>query len=343
LYASEGPLNVTGAVAFEALFQRSPLSFEAELSAGVSLRRGTTVLAGVHLDGTLTGPTPWHVAGEACLSLWLVDLCVDFSASFGTSQPVELPSIAILPMLLPALQDPASWASSLVTGVASVVTTAPAVDATAAQSTATRLEPTAALTVRQSIVPFDRPITKFAESRPTDVSQVVVTHATVGGNSVSFTPVTDWFAPADFEDLSEADRLSRDGFEQMDAGVSLAGDAVAAGVELIVPLEYETVIVAPATPPTGLRFRPTLVSQLLAGQTGTSESGPQLVMPGGLPEETFELQAQPAALAASRTHPAHLEHIAAALAQGKTTIDIPEIDKCSQDGHEGRFEHTRFR
>ena len=95
------------------------------------------------------------------------------------------------------------------------------------------------------------------------------------------------FAPADFEDLSEADRLSRDGFEQMDAGVSLAGDAVAVGVELIVPLEYETVIVAPATPPTGLRFRPTLVSQLLAGQTGTNESGPQLVLPGGLPEETF--------------------------------------------------------
>ncbi len=287
LYASAGPLNISGSVGFEALFQPLPLSFEVDVSAGVSLRRGTSVLAGVHLDGKLTGPTPWHISGEACLSLWLVDLCVDFSASFGLSQLLELPSIAILEVLLPVLQDTASWAGELVGSVERTVTTAPPVDASAAQAAVTRVDPMAALTVRQSVVPFNRRITRFAQSAPTDITQLVVTSAKIAGGNVSFTPVTDWFAPAEFEDLSAADRLSRDGFEQMDAGVSLAGDATAAGVELIVPLEYETVIVAPQTPRTGPRFRPTLAAQLLSGQTGTREAGPQLVARGGLPEEMF--------------------------------------------------------
>lgn len=287
LYASAGPLNISGSVGFEALFQRSPLSFEAHLWAGVSLRRGKTVLAGVHLDGKLSGPTPWHVAGEACLSLWFVDLCVDFSATFGSTTPIELPSLSILGLLVPLLEDAASWAGELGEGVARRVTTSPPVDATGAQATATRLEPAAALTVRQSVVPFNRTITRFAQSKPSDLTQVVVTTATVGSSNVVPVPVSDWFAPAEFEEMSDADRLSRDGFEQMDAGVSLSGNATAAGLELIVPLEYETVIVAPGTQPGGPRFRPTLVAQLLSGQTGTREVTPKLVARGGLPEETF--------------------------------------------------------
>jgi hypothetical protein len=287
LYASAGPLNILGSVGFEALFQPLPLYFEVHIWAGVSLRRGTTVLAGVHLDGTLSGPSPWHVSGEACLSLWFVDLCVHFSASFGLRQLLELPALAILDVLLPVLRDTASWAGSLVTGVERAVTTAPPIDATAAQARATRIDPMAALTVRQSVVPFNRRITRFAQRKPTDVSQLVVTQATIAGGNVSFRPVTDWFAPAEFEELSDADRLSRDGFEPMDAGVSLAGDATAAGVELVVSLEYETRIIAPDTPRDGPLFRPTLAAQLLGGQTGTREAAPQLVARGGLPEEKF--------------------------------------------------------
>ena len=287
LYASAGPLNIHGNVGFEALFQFSPFAFTAELSAGVELRRGTTTLASVHLDGTLTGTTPWHVSGEACLSCWLFDLCVPFSAPFGSDAPVELPPTAIWPLVQPVLQDPASWAADLSDGASSVVTTAPPVDATTTAASAAHVEPSAALTVRQKIVPLDRTVTRFAQGTPTDVTQLTVTRATIGTGAVSYTPVTDWFAPAQFEDLSDADRLSRDGFELMDAGVSLGSDAALAGSELINPLAYETIAIPtpPAPPPNP--YRPTLLAQLLAGQLGTVELAPQLVATGGLPEDSF--------------------------------------------------------
>lgn len=287
LYASAGPLNITGSVGFEALFQFSPFTFEAELSAGVSLRRGTTVLAGVTLDGKLTGPTPWHVSGEACLSCWLFDLCVPFAASFGSPQPVALPPTAIWPVLKPALEDPASWAAELPVAAARVVVTAPAVDATAEDARAPRIDPVAALTVRQKIVPLDRPVTRFAQGAPTDVSQLVVSGATIGTGSADPTPVTDWFAPAQFEDLDDAARLSRDGFELMHAGVSLASTAVTGGSEQVIALDYETVIVAPQSPLTAAPFRPSLAAQLLSGQAGTLEPLVPLIAPGGLPEEVF--------------------------------------------------------
>lgn len=287
LYASAGPLNIQGNVGFEALFQFSPFAFRVDLSAGVALRRGTTTLASVHLDATLTGTTPWHITGEASLSCWLFDLSVPFTASFGKGVPVVLPPTAIWPLVQPALEDPASWAAELPLAAARAVTTAPPVDATAAEAAAAHIEPTAALTVRQKIVPLDRTVTRFADGAPSDVTQLIVTGATIGTGGASYTPVTDWFAPAQFEDLSDADRLPRDGFELMDAGISLGSDAMLAGSELVVPLEYETVTIAPTTTPPPSRYRPTLLAQLLAGQLGTVERGTQLVTPGGLPEEVF--------------------------------------------------------
>jgi hypothetical protein len=291
LYASAGPLNLTGSVGFEALFQFSPFSFEVDLSAGVSLRRGSTVLAGVHLDGKLTGPTPWHISGEACLSCWLFDLCVPFSASFGSSQTIELPRTSIWDALQPALQDPTNWAATLPTGTTRVVTTSSPIDATAAEAAVARIEPAAALTVRQKIAPLDRAITRFAQGVPSGPSQFTITGAAIGSGTTSFVAVTDWFAPAQFEAMTDTDRLSRPGFEPMDAGTTLASDAVVTSTELVTPLEFETIIVAPAGRSKAPRYRPTIASQLLDAQTGAREPAPRLVVRGGLPEELYTIAA----------------------------------------------------
>ena len=58
LTAGTGGFNVHGWLGFDALFEKDPLSFEFDLSAGVDLRSGSSVLASVHLDGKLSGPTP---------------------------------------------------------------------------------------------------------------------------------------------------------------------------------------------------------------------------------------------------------------------------------------------
>ena len=53
----------------------------------------------------------------------------------------------------------------------------------------------------------------------------------------------DWFAPAQYEALSDADKLSRPSFEQMPAGVRVGGAPVDADAPLVAELRYETVLI----------------------------------------------------------------------------------------------------
>lgn len=267
LRASAGPLNIVGELGFEALLQRSPFRFRVDLWAGVALRRGSTTLAGVHFDGTLSGPSPWRVAGEACLSLWFIDLCVDFDATFGSDTSYALPPRAVWPLLQAALEAPASWGSALPVGAARVVTLAAAVDA----APGTRIDPVASLSVRQSIAPLDRKLTRFGEVAPSGPDTFAVTRVVLGANPASFTRVSEWFAPAQFEQLSDADRLSRPGFEQMTAGVSVANAAVTAGAAHTAALIYETILIQGPTRAVVAPYRPTRAAQLLGvARAGTA-------------------------------------------------------------------------
>jgi hypothetical protein len=249
LYAEKAGLNILGTVGFEALFQFSPFSVMFDLWASVTLRRGSRVLASVNLDGTLTGPRPWHVAGEACLSLWLTDLCVNFEATFGEAETVELPERDIWVVLEPALVDPRSWSSALPPLSARAVTTAAPVGE---DNPPVLIDPVSALSVRQKIVPLNRTIERFAQVEPDGLDHFHVTEVALGVEAVpaEFEPIADWFAPAQFEDLSNAERLSRPGYEKMVAGVSVASTAVRAGPELVKAFDYETVLIPdPPSPP----------------------------------------------------------------------------------------------
>ncbi len=298
LYAAAGPLNVIGNLGFEALIQFVPFSFQVDLWAGVALRRGTRVLAGVHLEGTLRGPSPWHFAGEACLSLWFIDLCVSFDATFGQARPVELPERVIWDQLKPALEDVRSWSTAMSAATARAVTTA----APPGDAAATRIDPAAALTVRQKVVPLNRTIERFAQVAPSGANRFQVVSAKLGNRELTLPELTfvdDWFAAAQFEAMTDAERLSRPGYEKMVAGVTLAGDEVTTGPELTKTLDYET-FQFPDPQPLPTFYRPDRDMQLAGTATGANAAAPlragtgrAFALPRGTPplmileEETF--------------------------------------------------------
>lgn len=260
LYASAGPLNIKGSLGFETLLTFSPFQLQVDVWAGVALRRGTSTLASIHFDGHLSGPKPWRLDGKACLSLWFVDLCVPIHVSFGADQTAELPRRQIWPALHEALATPAAWASAVPPGLAAAVT-APA----SGEAPAPRLEPCATLTVTQKVVPLDRQITAFAHGRPDGVDRFQVTGVRFGTTAVpaqEIASVTEWFAPAQFEEMSEADKLSRPGFEQMVGGVSIGATTIRAGAPLVRALDYDTVVIVDGQRQEPPRYRPTRDLQL---------------------------------------------------------------------------------
>jgi hypothetical protein len=140
----------------------------------------------------------------------------------------------------------------------------------------------------------------------------------VGTATAAFTEVDDYFAPAQFEDLSDADRLSRAGYELMASGVSLATSAVTASAELTAPVSYDTTLIVNGVVQSAPAFRPTLTAQLLGcaraanasaplrtASRGGAFAAPALLNRGGLADDRF-------AIASSSTLTARTELAAAA-------------------------------
>lgn len=241
LYASRGGFSIKGWVGFDALLIFEPLSFEFDFAAGMTLNRGSSRIAGITVRGTLTGPSPFHAKGEGCISLFFFDVCVPFDATFGDRQHYELPERDPWLELEAAIKSPANWAGEL-TGelqVAVTVTTAPG-------GSGPMVHPMAAATLRQKVLPLNRPLERFGEFEVTGAKRYDVADVVAGSDGdPDWDIVTDYFAPGSFEALSESDKLSRDSFEEMAAGVSVGRKEVAfapASVK-VAGLNYETRII----------------------------------------------------------------------------------------------------
>jgi hypothetical protein len=254
LYAEAAGFNLQGWIGFDALFVFSPFSFQTDFSAGFALRRGSTVIAGIHLDATLTGTTPFHAWGEASLSILFFEITVGFDKSFGEEQRVELAPGDPWAALKAAAEDRRNWSATLPPAVFQVVSvTTP----TGAGDEPVLVDPMGGLTLRQKAVPLDRTLTRFGEAPLAFPHRFapVLDQVQVGVGAVPRPGlVQDAFAPAQFEELSDADKLSRPSFEQMDTGLTLASERVectlGGGVRGL-DATYETVTIdAPKRPPT---------------------------------------------------------------------------------------------
>jgi hypothetical protein len=268
LYAAAVGFNIRGSVNFDCLIQQFPFSLRADMAADVAFRRGERVLASVHLEASLTGPVPWHLWGKASLSLWLFDVTVPFNVTFGLRLPLPLPSVNPWPLLQAAIEDARNWSTALPAAAARTVTLRPATG----ETVATLMDPGGAATLRQTVVPLNRKITRFGGGTSEGPDRYTLTSVMMNTTpGTEFASVTEYFAAAQFDDLTDTDRLSRPSFERMDAGLSVGAEAVATGPSMGARLEYETIIIdAPWQRRPGPRYSISQDLQLLMLEHGAS-------------------------------------------------------------------------
>jgi len=233
-----GTFSVTAYVGFDTLIHLSPFEFEAGLGAEVTIARNGSPLISAKFVATLTGPSPWHAWGYAEFDFFGSHR-VQFDATIGPGDQPAIAPVAVLPKLITALKDHASWAGVLPQGATMMVSLREA------KATAEiRVHPLGSLTLRQRIVPLGKTISAFGSSRPADANRFELTTVTVGGTAVAEREVVfDQFAPAQFERLTDDQKLARPSFEQMEAGLHLDTSRVKAPVAVEVTLDYEQAIV----------------------------------------------------------------------------------------------------
>jgi hypothetical protein len=228
--------GISGHLGFDALLQLNPFHFAADISGSVAVTMGSDDLASVSLDASLSGPAPWHIAGSFKIHVIFFDVGISFSESWGLSAPSQqTSSVDVGALLNTALADPRNWNSQLPAGLSTLVTTRQVDDASSVLA-----HPLAMLEVHEQIVPLDLTITHFGEAVPSGVTEFSITDFRIGNQSPAYTAVQDDFAPAQFFDLSDSDKLSRPSFERHDAGAVMSGNLVTHGTSFAKTIDYES-------------------------------------------------------------------------------------------------------
>jgi uncharacterized protein DUF6603 len=244
LYAAAAGFNIHGWLGYDAIIIFIPLSFLVDIDGGVELRRGTRVIAGIHVDAHLTGPGEWHAWGRACLSLLFFDICVPFSVTIGNPLEQILARVNPWALLEAALRNPQSWESAL-PGVAfrAVGFALPE------GATVTLVDPVGVLRGHQKVLPLNRKLAKLGEAAIDGADHFDVSRVAIGTSTVAHESVSDFFAAGQYQELTDAEKLSRDSYEPMDAGVTVGTAGATSGFTRAVPVEYETIVIdAPEGP-----------------------------------------------------------------------------------------------
>jgi hypothetical protein len=245
-------LNVQGHSSFDALLQFSPFHFSVSFSTSFSVTVFGVGVWGLGIDLTLEGTNPWHAHGTGSISLLFFSISVPIDVTWGDDADTSLPSVAVLPILTAELAKRSNWQAQLPAGSRLLVALRdldPAVDALV-------LHPVGTLQVSQRAVPLDVTLDRVGSQKPSDANKFALSVTSPG--LAKDRDLTEPFAPAQFKDGSDADKLSEQAYVPLDSGVELAAAGAGAGTgeALTRNVRYDMTVIDAALEPVRTRFQP---------------------------------------------------------------------------------------
>ncbi len=218
LYAGAGSFNVYGFLSFDALFQFNPFYFIAVVNAMLALRRGSSSIASIKLDLTLEGTTPWKAYGTARLKLfWFLTVKVSFSKTFGEERNITFPDIEVIPLLEAALSNTGNWQSQIPTRSHLLVS----LKQIEAIGDKIITHPFGILEISQKVVPLNLRIDKFGNQKPSDGNELHIQNVKIGTEAQNTAETEEFFAPAQFFEKTDSEKISSKSFEKYDSGIRI--------------------------------------------------------------------------------------------------------------------------
>ena len=216
--------RIVGSSDFNALVIFSPLRIEVDwkLDVAIFIGKNDNEFCGATLFAEVQGPQPWFASGYA--EFRFVGAKVRFPLEVGArQQPDPVPEIDVLTdVLIPALSDPDAWRGEAIdeTGV---VRLREGIDL---QKT---VLPNAGIRISQTAVPLSQRIEKVGRARAKGGPQWCrIASAGIGERRLKIDAsddVTEEFAPAQFFEFTESERLASPSFERYVSGISFGADA----------------------------------------------------------------------------------------------------------------------
>lgn len=242
-------LSVEGYFSFDALLRFSPFYLLVEISAGFSVKVFGIGLFGVHLRGSLEGPTPWHITGSAEIEILFFSISVDVDVTFGERRAETLPPIAVLPQLRAEFEKLESWRATL-PGSGQFFVSLRELDS----PDTLVLHPVGTLQISQRFVPLNLTLDKVGNQKPSDIKKATV--AVQAGSLEVKGVLKEKFAAAQYRTMDDAAKLSGPAYESLESGVEVgaAGEPWATGLLAQRNVRYEAIIVDTAFERFRVRF-----------------------------------------------------------------------------------------
>jgi hypothetical protein len=248
--------SITGFISFDALFQFSPFYFIIEVAAGFSLKAAGIDLLSVRVRMSLEGPTPWRARGTGSVSILFFEISADFDVTWGEEKNTALPDIGILQTFIDEIKKKELWSTVLSTGKNLLVSLRKFDNVS--ESELLVMHPAGSLVVQQKLLPLKVNFVKIGNQKTSDVQKIEITAATSSGEALTITDVDENFARAQYQNLSDAEKLSKPSFERMPGGVSLTmgTNTIKNGKLVRKKVKYEITIIdkEPVKPKKGLFF-----------------------------------------------------------------------------------------
>lgn len=255
LYVSAGPASLKGYLSFDALIQFSPFMFIVEIGAMLAVRIFGEDMLTIRLRFVLEGPSPWHAYGEGNISISFfffdISITVHFDVTFGEDRRKTLPPLEVFDPLLEAFRKAANWRASLPANTNLLV----ALREIPAEEMADKLilHPFGILEVTQKVAPLDLDINRFGANAPLEEHRYFNIKSLLIGTE-SFGPdrldvLKEQFAPAQFRDMKDADKLSSQSFSAMPGGARLKGsDKLKSSYVTAMEVVYEVIYIPEKRP-----------------------------------------------------------------------------------------------
>jgi hypothetical protein len=237
LYAEACGFNVWGYLGFDVLFQFDPFRFIAEIYAGLVLRAGSEVLFGIRLRGALAGPTPWDVEGEASFTILFFDISIHFHETWGDDPAaIEDEKVNVLDLLKIEFNDDRNWKAEVPSN-SSLFVTIKQIELPENKIVA---HPAGVLSFSEKLVPLDFTINKFGDKKPDGADRFSFSEVKSNGLNLPTNTLKELFAPANFVELNDSEKLARKSFESLNSGFELtASSALNIASPVDKSVEYE--------------------------------------------------------------------------------------------------------
>jgi hypothetical protein len=234
--------TISGFLSFDALVQFDPLYYVIDIAGGFSVKFLGRSLTSIAFSGFIEGPNPHRIKGSATFSILWWDITRSVDETFGDQTPEIINTVDPWDILKEALEQNESWIADIpswqVVGVATK-------EFSATREVDQMMHPMGNLKVSQKVVPLNYTLTKFGSSDPkTNFRFEIISLNNIPSSSLVSTK--DYFAPAQFTEYENEEKLSLKSYDLMDSGVFFASTQteILFSIESVSSKEisYETIV-----------------------------------------------------------------------------------------------------